>query len=603
MARKKRKFGKNPAISATPATRADAWLLPALGALALMAGWLAFLGALSGGHLNWNAMLETDTLRPYLLFRDLTNGLPLSGWPQPGAWMWFPDYAILWTLFALGAEAVAGALLFPIVLAVFSSVGWILACEFLFGKSPLRRAFVLVLHALPLLIVAWRGLDVFFHQMVPVYRGGLWSTTPWMLWLALRALDAADARARIVSLAALALALAVLVAGDLIVIAWLSAPLLAAALGVAVVGKLSWRDALISVAALGAATIVGRYLNANTGDALTGRNFALAAEVARVMGLLVKKLAARNPLETIVWTAFAALAAARLWTALFPGERGRKTSDFWTVGPGRRRLFVALYVPAAMLLPVVATLTQTMFGERLDPGKFHTSSYRYFMPLFYFALFSGWALLPWRDLGGVFTRAPRRTLAAAVAAVLLLAAPRAADIRANGLNMFASPFHQCYAENARRLGWKGGIANWWAMSSLDANPDVGLERILHALVPRHRDKPTEMTFGFLGHKERFSGEFQFVGVNLFRGRVFLTTPAAGEPGCPAERASECVWPGHYNEILDEAAVIAEFGEPAEIVDCHGYGFFHYDPPLRFDFSELDLKFPPDQDLRLSHWRR
>ena len=563
---------------------AGEWFSPLLGGLALFAAWLAFLGAVSNGHLNWNALLETDTLQPYRLFQGLKEGLPLSGWLTPGAWMWFPDYAILWPLFALGAGPSAGALLFPLLLAVFSSVGWILVCDFVFGRSPTRRAVVLVLHALPLLVVAWRGLDVFFHQMVPVYRGGLWATMPWTLWLSLRALEA-EGRWRVFRLAALAAAAALLVACDLIAIVWVAAPAAASAVALAVVGKLSWRGALWFVVALAAAVLAGRFLNAS-GENLTGRNFALAAEVWRVMRLLLAKLAARNPLETIVWAAFAALAAVRVFTAIFPGEKRRGQPGFWRTEQSRRHLFAVFFVAAGMLLPVLATLSQTAFGERLDPGKFHTSSYRYFLPLFYFALFSGWALLPWQNFGGIFRRAPRRALAVAAAAVVALAAPRAAAIRAEGLDMFASPFHQCFAENARRLGWSGGIANWWAMPSLAANPSAGVERTIWARGVRG-EKESGLTVFRLEHSSRLSGEYQFVGVNVFKGRVFLTTPAGGEPGCPLERIDECVWRGHYDDVLDESVVRAEFGPPAEIVECEGYGFYHYDPPLRLDFSKYE----------------
>ena len=606
----RRRLRPAPKSAARPAGKA-ARLLPGLGVLALVAAWLALLGALSSGVVNWNDVLEIDTMRPWLKFRDLGQGGKFLGGWEKALMVWIPSVAALWGAFALGVDFRVATLLFPLFLAGLSAGGWILVCDRLFGKSPARRAFVLLLHSLPLLVVSRGELDLFYPHIVHGWRGGTWTLTPWLLWLALRALEAPDGRRSAPFLLALWALLVGGAASDLAVVAWFAVPAAGVALLLPPLGMTTWRRALWMIFALAAAVPVGRalenpalfladFLAEESGEKGPGGLFRLApahaVQVGGVVFHLLKKFVARNPLEAVVWAAFVCVAAARLRVALSGGGRKfRNVFPLFSVPAERRQVFVALYVPAAMLLPLLATLTRTQFGEQLDPGKIHFSSHRYFLPLFYFPLFIGWALLPWSEkFGG--GRAAARLIPAGCALVLALSAPRAFSIAGDGLDPYRSAFHKCFAENARKFGWSGGLAHVWAVPHLRANPSAGIERLLPVAVLRDNAGQAEIVGdpSYFNH-HWFSGEFQFVALNGFQGRVFHTIPSVAEKGCPTGRAAECAYPGHFNRIVDEAPVRAEFGEPDAVVECEGFGFYHYDPPLRFDFARFDrgeIKYGP-----------
>ena len=587
MARKKRKAAQNIPPRSSPPLSASAgkWgaALPALAALALVFAWLSLLGALSDGRLNWNDLLDGDTLRPWLMFRDLGSELtPVSGWNKPGSGMWAPDFAVLWLLYALGADFRAVAALFPLLQTALAALGWILVCERLYGKSPRRRAVVLILHALPLVLAGYRGVDVFYHQLVPLWRFGTWATMPWLLWLSLRALEPGeDDRRKTVGLALLGAAAVVAAASDLAIAAWFFAPAIFAAAALTATGRVKRADFARFAAVLLLAVPAGLWLDGalGIGEGESTRTdiafgFSHFAAVGRVALALLGELTARNFPEMALCAAFAVVAGIRFFKALTAPKR--EAREF---APA----FVALLVFAALVAPFFAALTRQHFGMHLDPDKLYRSSHRYFLPLFYFPLFAGWALLPWN-----FPALARRgvPIAAAASALLLaLAAPGALAVRADGADAFASPFHRCFAQNARRLGWTGGLAGYWQSMHLAANPDAGIGRMLGAHVRRDA-QGTEVLSQWLFNRHWYSGEFQFVALNGFNGRVFHTLPGAAEPGCPVERAAECIYPAHYGGVLDEAAARAAFGEPQEVVDCEGFGFFHYDPPLQFDLAPL-----------------
>ena len=209
---------------------------------------------------------------------------------------------------------------------------------------------------------------------------------------------------------------------------------------------------------------------------------------------------------------------------------------------------------------------------------------RYTLPVFFLPLFAGWALFSWRGL-------PRAKALAAGAAALMLcaAAPKAARMDWAALDMFASPFHQCFAENARRLEWTGGVTtNSFSPMMLMADPNAGVKRGLPVGVFRREGAGQSFMVADLltGSTNWVSGEFQFVLANWAGGRIYagLSSPYAGDKGCPEE---ECAAKLSPNFMMDAATARAAFGEPQEIVNCEGIHFLHYDPPLNFDFSHLE----------------
>ena len=99
----------------------------------------------------------------------------------------------------------------------------------------------------------------------------------------------------------------------------------------------------------------------------------------------------------------------------------------------------------------------------------------------------------------------------------------------------------------------------------------------------------------------FNGEFQFAVINGFNGRVFGRAPREQDAGCAFEDISPCIT--NPAMILDERTVRGALGEPQEIVECAGVGFYHYDPPIRLDFSGLpDPNLAPIGRTVLASWR-
>ena len=601
-AKKKRKAGKaargrgEVRLPSSQFTRWESVGLPLFGAAALVAGWLAFLGALSGGRMSWMHFMQLDNFRPWMMFHNLGSEFGPFGW-APALRTWIPEIAMLWGLYALGADAGDGAALFPILNAALSAAGWILVCDLVFGKSPVRRAAVLILHALPMLSAAYGRLDIFYHLLAPLWRGGLWAVTPWILWLSLRALEADNRRDAARFLVGVGVLTAV-VANDFAAVAWHVAPATAAALALAVFRMVKWRAFFRFAAVFIVAVPVGRLADIDYGQAahfLQFSNFAHMAAVLRLIGSILALFIERNPLEAAAWAALAAIVAVRFFIALFAAWRGLKKGGA-NKSPsiaggllgvaGRRDIFVALFVVVAMLAPVAATLTRAGFG--ISPAGsglhdfLHVSSHRYFMPFFYFPLFIGWALLPWSFSG--WGRRGSAALVGAAVVVVALAGPRALSISAEGLDPFATSFHQCFVDNARRLNWRGGISHSAAVSRLYANPDAGIDRIMGVRVRRDETGGREIVLMREYNRNWWHGDFQFVTVNGVKGRLFFVPPPWG-PDCATTNPDKCPL-GDYGQIVDGDSARAVFGEPSEVVDCEGYNFFHYDPPLRFDSDVL-----------------
>ena len=613
MARKKYKAGKF-AVSAKAeiqtsfslAKAQNEWLLPALGALALVFSWLALLGGISDGTLDLRLFFNADTIHPVLYFNDLVAGDPGARWRTGAAPYYFPDFALQWAVFALGADTVGGGLLFPLMQVGLSAVGWILVCDFLFGKTPARRAVVLLLHSLVLLISAWRGADLFYLWLIPAHHGGAWLVVPWLLWLSLLALRPAmesrpDLKKRKrpgsnlspIPAAALILLLLLSVASDLLTVPWFVAPAAAAAVTLAWRGGISRRDCVLFIAVLAAGAAGGRafyyalpHITAiQPPDFKPGQWSAALGSVVRVMGRAAKN----NPAETAVWAAFCALALWRMAAVFHSGAR-RRLSFALPSSPGLALDFTALFIPAAVavsLLAVIATGrgVDESWAVYSDNGVYDLPGrhLRYVLPTLFAPLFIGWALFAWRAV-------PRaKTLAAGASALIVCAAaPKMARMDWEALDPYATPFQQCFAENARRLDWTAGVsANTLAPMLLMANPNAGINRGLAVGVFRREGAGQSfMVADFLtGSTNWVSGEFQFVAVNWADGRAFHTysSPAAGDQGCPEK---ECVYERPH-VVMDFAAARAGFGEPQEVVNCEGIYLLHYDPPLKFDFSHLE----------------
>ena len=621
MAKKTRKAGKAPVSQPSPASPSRSSPPPssgtglvALGALALVASWLAALGALAAGDLELRDVFEFDTLRPWLMYADMTGGqFPVTGWRQGVTYFWFPDVAVLLPLFAAGLDFRAAMLLFPLIQVALCAAGWILVCDFLFGKSPARRAAVLLLHALTFLVLAWRGADIFYFQMNVVYHYGTWATVPWLLWLSLRVLRERPRRENkpdAVAAAALVILLALSTASDLLIVIWFIVPAGAAAAVMAARGKLPAREAAWFLGMLAAGYVAGKFLadlqpfppNRNT-EAFTSFN---PARTAAALGNMLDNfilVARRNTLETLLWLAFAGAGAWRGLTVMFGGGRRGGRSPLESalgVPEGRGHCLVALFIPAAALAPLLAVAATGNIIEPLE-SFWRLGLNRYFAPFYFIALFVGWALLPWGGAGGIGEKlrgltGSRLTPSAAgvwagAALVVLFSAPRAAETDADNLDPFNTPFQQCFAENAKRLNWKGGIATAPFALHLRANPEAEIERMLLAVnfapFARKAGDSALLVDWLQINRHWFGGNFQFVALNDFNGRVHRDPPGAGHSGCAHAERRACASPAEEGFFLSAETVRKALGEPKEVVECDGVGFFHYDPPLNFNLGDVD----------------
>ena len=575
----------------------------ALGALALVCAWLALLGGFSDGTVDPRAVLHPDSLVPRVQFRELfqlrEEGVLVTFATAPHH---FPDNWMQWTLAALGVGASAALLFTSLLFAALSAAGWLLACDALFGKSPARRCVVLLLHALPLLVLAWRGSDLFWSQLNPDSHYGLYAAIPWLLWLSVRVLRGgarASGKKRQAPMpvgfaAGLVLLLAVMFASDLLILPWFVAPIGATALLLAWRGALARRRALQFFALLTAGCVVGRLLFHAlplTLDALqmptlgsesrasAGRDSVFQA--AATLAAHMRHAALRNPMEGMAWLAFVAVASWRAAVWFRPALR-KKTPSALDVPDNFGHSLAAIYAPASILAAlggIALGLRAGSFyylGDNLPPHVGMAFEIRYFMPAWFVPLFAGWALLP-----GLRAATPAALAACAVA--VALAAPKMTRSDLAALDLFDTPFYQCFAENAQRLNWRAGIST----ASLRTVTEVpGVEnRVLPVGVLRRPGAGQSFMLADINFNLKPVDEYQFVVANARQGRAFHYPPLAGEQGCAVNQPGACWFlPAAGDRVLSVADARAAFGEPKEEINCAGIGLLHYDPPIRLDLS-------------------
>ena len=86
----------------------------------------------------------------------------------------------------------------------------------------------------------------------------------------------------------------------------------------------------------------------------------------------------------------------------------------------------------------------------------------------------------------------------------------------------------------------------------------------------------------VNNRHHFTGEFQVVVIDNFRGRRFVVDPRSQSDAC---QTPQCV---NYSPTrsIDEDVVRSVFGEPAQIFECEGVGLFYYDPPIRLNLEHF-----------------
>ena len=503
MARKKRKEGKSPATASSfPSFSGgrDAWLFPLLGMLGLLAAWLAALGGFADGIVDLRAIFNLDVVQPRLIFRELFLRENNDPWVSTGTAPSYTDFPFQWVMMALGANLAVAIYATILIQAALPAAGWILVCDSLFGKSPLRRMIVLGLHALPLLLTAWRGADLFYSQFIPMAHTGPLMAIPWLLWLSLRFFgpDAANAARRkhresfpVGIAAAMAALLAIVVASDLFIGPWFVAPAALTALLLAWIGKVDGQRAMQYVGTLAVASVLGRFVLFRLPPLFGVESWQIQYSTDFGVELALETLgraarhywhaALRNPAEALVWLAFTFIAVWRTLAVFRPAVR-RRTPAALALPEESRHFFAALFVPAVMLCSVIIPSAVGRAGDGfyyLETESGIVSSYlRYSMPTTFLPLFAGWALLP-----GV---SPRRIpfILTGAAALLALSVPKMTRMDFAALDPFNTPFYQCFAENARRLNWRSGIGSLSFSTQFTEVPGANMERMLAAAMHR-----------------------------------------------------------------------------------------------------------------------
>ena len=602
MARKKNRAGKSPPHFHS------ARLLPVLGWLTLALAWLAALGGFSDGTAHIQTFMNTDAVRLHIFFREVfERDAPLSSLTAGAAPYYFPDMFAQWALFALGAGTALALCVYPLIVAALSAAGWVLLCDRLFGKSPVRRAAVPLLHSLPFLFLAWDNADIFHSQMMGAIHHSVVAALPWLLWLTILILFPAQKSGRgrksaapfpVVPAIALFAALALMSASDLLVVPQFAAPACLCAMILAARGNPSWRETLMFFVLAAAGIVGGRILNQLSGidtwDVPPALDFQ---NLRRSLALLLAHFgngAVRNPLAAAAWAVFVGIAVWRALAVLLPNWRWNIPA-FAAVPSGGGHSLVALFVPATMSAAFLTPVSSGLVADSFQYASPVASTYegvmfsiRYALPVIFLPLFAGWALLP----GGIpkFGRFGGRVGNWALVACAMLAVfsvPKAARINFAALDPFATPFQKCFAENAKRLDWRGGVTTLLFARLPLVHPDAEVERLLPIGVFR-RPEPGQ-SFMVVEHsfsRRAVNGEFDFVLANYYNGKIFNIPPMAGDAGCAVDSPDSC-FAQVNNFVLDKDSAIAAFGEPREEINCAGVGLLHYDPPLKFDFSARD----------------
>ena len=541
MARKKHKAGKRPA-DVSPALPPlsggrDAWLLPLLGALALVFSWLAFVGGVSDGAVDVRHTFGAELFRPYQIFRDLflVDEFPASGWAQSPASFYFPDYALQWPLFALGMDPRVALYLFALAQVALGAAGWIYVSDFLFGKSAVRRAVIWLLHALPFLALAYGRNDMFNMITLSVFHYGAWAVLPWLTGLLLRIVESPPAApAPTGKIGALVALLAATAASDKIIVVWFVAPAMVAILCLLYFAQVRGGRVKLLVGAMIGGLVLGAILEKAVDfreefHMLDHYNFNSPAKILdnfAVLGaIFADRFVGRNTAEFLAWLLFVAVALPRLASAMFAdGGRGQGgvLSQLFSVARTPGRLFTAIFIPASAACCVAAPALNNTFI--ITPPNTVIASFRYLIPAVYFPLFVGWGLLP----SILSARAARTATAGALVLIAALAAPKILAIDAAAADPFNTPFQRCFAENAKRLGWTGGVADNGA-PLLEANPNAGVRQGLPIFF--HDGGPGRSALAaswFISNRHRFSGEFSICDAHrIQRAGVFRLDSAPG----------------------------------------------------------------------------
>ena len=435
-----------------------AWGYLLTAGVVLLLSFVAVIGGYADGTIMHVDMFQGDNWYLQELYRGIMDGYPVNGYRVGVAPMYFPE-TLTWLALAALLPADAVWFLCGLVVNLFGAAGWVMVCRRL-GGGALSQSTALLAYAAQYLLLAYGGNEVFLLLVVHPIHNGAWQTVPWLLWACL------NRRVSTMHAALLFALLAAVAAGDMVIVPWFVMP---AALVIALQwrrGFIDKRTAVLLIAVITAAVAFGRLAHnlfgpfeesVNTGKFLTVRPDQWITGIENFF-VYIARLAQQIPHLAFLWAIFAVFWSCVTWRVV------RKSNNHAAV-------FVALFVPVSML-----TACGVMFATGLGPNPndqwLHTGdprlSYlwtwtgglRYIFPLALFPLLVGWSVLI--ALSWERRKPPvHRYLSAALAVCVFAAVPKAwgIDYQKN-VSPFNTPFAVCMRDNAKRMGWIGGIGSW-----------------------------------------------------------------------------------------------------------------------------------------------
>lgn len=485
-------------------------------------------------------LYNADLLYLPALYEAVAAGTDLAEWRLSTAPYFFPDMALFFAVRAISGDMHRAIALFGIAQAALfvGGMAW-LSCRI--HRDRRSAALVALLAALFFTLLS-RLPFAFSLMLASVFHFGVLVALPYTLLLALDLLDPpARLGPRRVGLAgALLFALVSLcTASDVLYLVQVSAPLAGAALLAPRLG-LGWRPALRLWALLVAGTIFGQAINQllvrfpNPIPTETGWEAAL--RTVGQLGAMAADLIAPMPLLAPV---AAAWLAAALWVAFGALHQGPRLAP--SQRPRALVVWALLGGFALNLAVVIAT------GKPED---------RYLLPAIFLPSFFGWPLLvrpPAAPAASspLWRRLHAAAMPAAAAGLLVANLPAAANLGAlAAYGGYYPPWVRCIDEQARRLGVREGIAQYWQARPLTLLSEAGVRAapVGDRLIPFH----------WVNSLADFRRSFDFALVDT------TTFP-------PAYRISE-------------PFLRAEFGPPAAVAICDTDRILAYNRPADAVFS-------------------
>ncbi len=552
-----------------------AWSHLLVGSAVLLLSYVALLGGFSDGVVVSENLFTGD----FWLFQEIYNDIFIRGLSPDGvrtgvAPMYFPCM-VLW--FALAAMFPPDVVWFlcGFLLHALGAAGWILVCRCL-GAGPLVQGAVPLAYAVQILLLAYGENELFLPAIVLVpIHSGTWSAIPYLLWTCL-----GYSRAKVCLLFGL---LTLIAASDVTIVPWFVAPAFLTII-------LQWwrkdipsRPAAIWLVILTAATLLGYVMHLtlgpfekglNTGKFLTLRLEDLIASLMtflHFMGALGRLYWHLVP----IWILFFVLWIRFGWVVFSRSNNGTRS-------------FAAIFVVAsAIATPSAMVVTGLVSSPDAIIAPFwYAFESRYMFPLLFFPLFVGWPLLVvlsgWSEK--IKPQLRRYLPVSLVIIAAVLAVIKIWRFEYQRFAPFQTPYAVCLRDIANRLGWTGGIGVWGFLRNAVVDPENPISRALPVENlsiggDRFFDYPLAIPWD-ANNRHHFTGEFQVVVIDNFRGRRFVVEPRSQSD---ARQTSQC---GDFfpTRSIDENVVRSVFGEPAQIFECEGVRLFHYDPPIRLNLE-------------------